>query len=93
LVAEELAPLAGAAERRASRLILEMDNGLGSDQVKDIQRLLTSHPGECPVLIRVVQPGRFRLTLRTDTSIRVGPTPELTEALERVLGRGAVSYR
>jgi DNA polymerase III subunit alpha len=94
LVAEDVSPLAGAAERRAASVILEVNaQVLAREGVSEIQRLLEKHPGECPVLFRLVQPGGYRLTVRPQGSTRVGPTPALTEALERVLGKGSVSYR
>ena len=94
LVAEEISPLAGAAERNASRLILEVRvEGFGEERAREVHRLLRDNPGDCTVLIRVVQPGGYRLTLRPQIPLRIGPNPGLTEALERVLGKGTVSYR
>ena len=94
LVAEDVSPLAGAAERRAASVILEVNaQELAREGISEVQRLLNEHPGECPVLFRLVQPGGYRLTVRPQSSTRVGPTPALTEALERVLGKGSVSYR
>ena len=94
LVAEDVSPLAGSAERRASRILLELNaERLAGGRIGEIQRLLRDHPGECPVQIRLIQPGGFRLTLRPAATLRVGPSPDLTEALEKVLGKGTVSYR
>jgi DNA polymerase III subunit alpha len=94
LMAEDIAPLVGAAERQASRLILEVRaEGFGEERAREVHRLLTDNPGECLLLIRVVQPGGYRLTVRPQNPLRIGPNPGLTEALERVLGKGAVSYR
>ncbi|MCI0566617.1 MAG: OB-fold nucleic acid binding domain-containing protein, partial [Acidobacteria bacterium] len=94
LVAEEISPLAGAAERHASRLILEVSaDGFGEERAREVHRLLMDNPGDCMVLIRVVQPGGYRLTVRPQIPLRIGPNPGLTQALERVLGKGSVSYR
>jgi DNA polymerase-3 subunit alpha len=93
IVAEEVAPLAGAAERRASRMILSLDAGaVGGGDIQAVRRLLAENPGECAVQLQVVQAGGYRFTLRP-AAIRVGPSPGLTDALERLLGKGAVSYR
>jgi DNA polymerase-3 subunit alpha len=94
IIAEEIAPLAGAAERRATRLVLSVDaSSFPRDRVERIQALLRDHPGECPVLFRFLQSDGGAMTLRPDPSVRVGPTPVLTHALEAELGPGAVRYR
>jgi hypothetical protein len=94
LVAEDISPLAGAAERQASRLILEVSaEGFPEERAREVHRLLQENPGDCTVLIQVVQPGGYRLTVRPQIPLRIGPNPRLTQALERVLGKGAVSYR
>ncbi|MCI0656281.1 MAG: DNA polymerase III subunit alpha, partial [Acidobacteria bacterium] len=94
LVAEDISPLAGAAERHASRLILEVSaEGFGEERAREVHRLLRDNPGDCMVLIQVVKPGGYRLTVRPQIPLRIGPNPGLTQALERVLGKGAVSYR
>lgn len=93
LVAEDLAPLAGAAERKASQIILEVQaEGFSGDRAREMHRLLREHPGECPVLIRLMHPG-YRVTLKPQAPLRVGASPALTQALERVLGKGRVIYR
>jgi len=94
LIAEEVSPLAGAAERRASRVVLDVNtSGLRVEGVSRLRDLLRDHPGECPLEIRLTQPGGFRLTLRPETGLRIGPDPSLTAALEEILGRGAVLFR
>ena len=94
IVAEELQALEGAVERRASRLVLQVKSAdLGGSKAAEIQRILRDHPGQCPVLIQLSQPGAYRLTMRPGPSVRVGPNPGLTRALEELLGKGTVSYR
>jgi len=91
---EEVSLLAGAAERRANRVVLEVNaSGLQTERVTQVRQLLRDHPGECPVEIRLLQPGGYRLTLRPDPRLRVGPSPTLTAALEQVLGKGSVLFR
>jgi DNA polymerase-3 subunit alpha len=94
IVAEDIQPLEGAAERRASRLVIQMRPAdLGDSTPAEIQRILRDHPGSCPVVIQLSQPGSYRLTMRPNPSVRVGPNPDLTRALEHLLGKGTVSYR
>jgi len=94
IIAEEISPLAGAAERGASRVVLDVNaSGLQIDRVARIRSLLQDHPGKCPVEIRLTQPGGFRLTLRPESGLRVGPDPSLTAALEQILGKGSVLFR
>ncbi|HMC83589.1 MAG TPA: DNA polymerase III subunit alpha [Candidatus Polarisedimenticolia bacterium] len=94
LIAEEISPLAGALERKAIRVVLEVNaSGLQAERVEEARRLLSLHPGACPLEIRLTEPGAYRLTLVPEADLRVSPTPALTEALEQVLGKGSVQYR
>jgi DNA polymerase-3 subunit alpha len=94
VVAEEISPLLGAAERRATRLVLEVDaSRIPTERVAEVQKILEDHRGECPVLLQITAPGGVRVTVKPESSIRVGPTPDLTAALEQVLGKGRVQYR
>jgi len=94
IIGEEITPLRGAAERKATRVVLEIEtSSLRTERVAEIHKLLSEHPGNCALLIRLTQPGGYRVTLRPDPRVRVGPTPDLTHALEQVLGKGSVQYR
>ena len=58
-----------------------------------VRDLLRERPGPCPVFLEVTRPSAFRATVRVSNDLKVSPSRDLTEALESVLGKGAVRFR
>jgi DNA polymerase-3 subunit alpha len=91
LLASQIVPLREARQRRAEALWIRVTTArVGPAEVDRLRDLLESCRGECPVYLEVIRPGDFALTLRADPGLRVAPTPELTAAIEGLLGEGTV---
>ena len=57
-----------------------------------VREILESVPGSVPVSLVVRRAGHWEVTVRTAGRLAVRPTPEMTKALERLLGTGSVRY-
>ncbi len=94
ITAEELIPLEELRERRAESVRVRLDaSELDEEAVAKLRRAVEAHRGEVPLYLEVVRHGAFRLLARAEPSLRVAPSRALSDAIESVVGPGAVRYR
>ncbi|HEV8701936.1 MAG TPA: DNA polymerase III subunit alpha [Candidatus Polarisedimenticolia bacterium] len=93
LIAETFLPLDRAEDRVREIVISIPSAGLEESAVGRVRDLLRDRPGPCPVFLEVTQPSGFRATLKASQALKVSPSPDLTSALEQLLGKGAVRFR
>ena len=94
IIAESLLPLDEAEEKKAKEVVIVLSApGLESGLVEQVRDLLKERPGPCPVFLEVTRPRNFRATVRAASGLRISPGRELTQALEGLLGKGAVRFR
>ena len=55
-----------------------------------LREVLGSHPGECPVTIKLVRPGVFSVAVSAGPAHRVRPDPDFKREVEALLGDGAL---
>src|SRR6185503_13294103 len=93
LIAETFLPL-DQAEDRVKEIVISIPTaGLEETAVGRVRDLLRERPGPCPVYLEVTQPSGFRATLKASQALKVSPAPDLTLALEELLGKGTVRFR
>ncbi len=94
LVAEGLVPLEEARERQAQGVTIRVHT-LGADEetLRRLRAILERFRGDCPLTLELHHPQSYRVTLRVEPALRLGPNRELTESVEDLLGKGAVRYR
>ena len=94
ITADQIVPLEDLRERRAEAVQLRLVAAeLDDDVVARLREAVAAHRGDVPLYLEVVRPGSFRLVARAEPSLRVAPSRALQEALEAVVGTGAVRYR
>jgi DNA polymerase III alpha subunit len=93
LNAQEIAPLAGLKDRRARALEIRLDLTLADEDVLSrVHEKLRAHPGPVPVSLRLVRPGEFEATVKTNGTLSVAPSAMLTEEIRLLAGERAVRY-
>jgi DNA polymerase-3 subunit alpha len=94
VLADGVAPLEQLREQRADALKILLDaRQLSGELVVDLRRAIDAHPGKVGVFFEIERPGAYSLVLRAESMVGVTPSPELTAALEGVLGPGKVKFR
>ncbi|MBN2370493.1 MAG: DNA polymerase III subunit alpha [Vicinamibacteria bacterium] len=56
-----------------------------------LRDILEAHPGDCPVAIELVRTGAFIVALNTGATFRVRPSAAFQDAIEGLLGPGALN--
>jgi DNA polymerase-3 subunit alpha len=93
LTIQEITPLEGIRERRARELAIRVNLAYADENVLTrLQERLRRHPGTTPVSIRLVRPGEFEATLKAADSMRIAPSPSLTNEIQALAGEGSVEY-
>jgi DNA polymerase-3 subunit alpha len=94
LTADDVMVLDDAREKKAQAVQVRLDDAdLDDTTMRRLRKALEGSPGELPVYLELVRPGRFRMVARAEPSMRVGPSPRLLAAVEEVLGPGRLRYR
>ena len=93
LNAQEIVPLDGLKDRRARSIEIRLDLTLADENVLSlVHEKLRAHPGPVPVSLRLVRPGEFEATVRTNGTLSVALSPMLTDAIRSLAGERAVRY-
>jgi DNA polymerase-3 subunit alpha len=94
LIASSVVPLADARRQKAEAMLIRVSaDALDAPRVEQLRAVLAGARGDCPVFLEIRAPRQFALTVRAEAGLKVGPTPELTAAVERLCGQGAVRFR
>ncbi len=94
MLAEEIVPLGEVRGRRARAVAISLDaTGLDEDQLASLRETLGSHGGSVPVVFVLTRPASFRAEMHPVPDLCVQPGPDLTRAVESLLGPGVVKLR
>jgi DNA polymerase-3 subunit alpha len=94
LIADSLVPLEEARERKAQGVTIRVPAvGMEEEVLHRLRQILERFRGDLPVTLELLHPQSYRLTLRVESSLRLGANRELTASVEELLGKGAVRYR
>jgi DNA polymerase-3 subunit alpha len=93
LTVQEITPLEGISERLARSLQIRVNLAFADERVlARLKDRLKSHPGTTPVSIRLFRPGEFEATLKAADSMRIAPSPRLTNEIRALAGEDSVEY-
>jgi DNA polymerase-3 subunit alpha len=95
LLVNEIVPIAEAHKRFLKTVYVKLStaNGVPESTLKDLQGVLSQHPGSIPVYLEFKDQNNVRSHLLVDRSLFVKPDESLVSDLERMLGAEAVSFR
>jgi len=84
-------PMEKAREMLAGSVRLSVNSaGLEEDLLLEVQDVIRSHPGSCPVFFEVEVPGGRRVLVKTANEHFVSPSERFFADIEGVLGTGHV---
>jgi DNA polymerase III subunit alpha len=91
IIASDLQPLTGIAERNARTLrISACVSTLSPGSATLLHRLLESHRGDTGVDVELYNPADFRVNIQSSDFVKVKSSPELIEKIESICGPGSV---
>ena len=61
--------------------------------VENLRKTVARHSGEARLYLEVCRPGSYRFVAQVESTLRVRPSQELSDDLDRLLGPGRVRYR
>ncbi len=92
LTVEEITPLDKLAARPLAGIDLMLDPSVSQTQILKLRDLLTEHPGEVPVTLKLQLPDRV-VPIGLQESYKVQIDPGLVSSIEGLLGEGSVRER
>ncbi|MBI4161225.1 MAG: DNA polymerase III subunit alpha, partial [Acidobacteria bacterium] len=94
ILAEAVVRLEGAEADRADAMTIALTTtGLAEETLRELDLVLASHPGECPIFFDLHHPRLYRIRVRAGPGRRVRPSRALASSVEKLVGRGAVRFR
>jgi DNA polymerase-3 subunit alpha len=91
VIASELEPLSGIAERKAKTLrITACLSNLSPGSATMLHRLLESNRGDTGVDVELYHPSDFRVNIQSSDFVKVKSSPELIAEIESICGPGSV---
>ncbi len=91
VIASDLQPLSGIAERNAKTLRISAPIGtLSPESATLLHRLLESNRGETGVEIELYHPSDFRVNIQSSDFVKVKSSAELIRQIESICGPGSV---
>ena len=87
----EIRPIEQALESLAAGIHLEVGlDGCSEQNIRDLDRLLTEHPGPCPVFFDLCRPSGARVVVRSGAHRGITCSSRLVAEIERIIGAGTV---
>ena len=94
VIADELVALAAARAEAIRQAHVRVPlQRMGRDGLQELRDILSRHPGPCDAFLHLVRGDETETILALPGSIRVAASEEIVDAVERVLGAGAMSFR
>jgi DNA polymerase III subunit alpha len=91
VIASDLQPLLGIAERKAKTLCIRASiSQLSPDSAVLLHRLLENNRGDTGVDVELYYPSDFRVNIQSSDFVRVKSSPELKQQIESICGEGSV---
>jgi DNA polymerase III subunit alpha len=91
VIASDLQPLSGIAERNAKTLCIRARlSDLSPGSAAMLHRLLENSRGDTGIDLELYNPSDFRVNIQSSDFVRVKSSPELIEQIEAICGPGSV---
>jgi len=88
ILVRDIIPLAQAEEKLAGMLRVKMiEHEISRDRLDALVKVLSSHPGDCPVVIHVLIPEESETTVSVGAVRGVRATPEMCRDVDALFGR------
>ncbi len=94
LIAEDVCPLDRLSERKVDAIQVRIDAAMLDDALVDgMVAACDSHRGDVQVYFEVARPGNYRMIALAESSLRVRPSREFTQKMERLIGPNRIRFR
>jgi len=94
LIAEDVCPLDRLRERKVDAIQVRVDaTMLDDDLVAGMVAACDAHRGDVQIYLEVARPGNYRMIALAESSLRVRPSREFTQKLERLIGPDRIRFR
>jgi DNA polymerase-3 subunit alpha len=91
VIASDLQPLLGIAERNAKTLRISANiSNLSPESATQLHRLLESNRGDTGVEVELYYPSEFRVNILSSDFVKVKSSPDLKRQIESICGPGSV---
>ena len=94
IIAEDVCPLDRLRERKVDAIQVRVDAAMLDDTVVDgMVAACEAHRGDVQIYFEVARPGNYRMIALAESALRVRPTREFTQRLERIIGPNRIRFR
>jgi DNA polymerase-3 subunit alpha len=93
LIADEILPLAEAAERSTEAVTLRLPADLPAETLERLADLVMAHRGPTPLFLELCREPSLQVLLRADDDLSVRPDASFGSAVEEILGPGSLVRR
>lgn len=94
IIVQEMLPLAEAREQAIRQLHVRVPlDQVDKGDLDRLREVLTRHPGACEAFLHLERPDGMEMVVALPESIRVAASDAVVDAVERLLGSGATSFR
>jgi DNA polymerase-3 subunit alpha len=93
LMPKEILPLQEVSRKETKRVHFRFQvPGLVDDLLHRLKEIILRHRGSCPVLMHLVIPDNSETVLRLPENLKIAPTDEMMEDIERLFGYNVVTF-
>ncbi len=94
LIADDVCPLDRLSERKVDAIQVRVDAAmLDEELIAGMVKACDSHRGDVQVYFEVARPGNYRMIALAESALRVRPTREFTQKMERLIGPNRIRFR
>jgi DNA polymerase-3 subunit alpha len=93
VIAEEIVALAAARADAVRQAHVRIPPAAGRADLERLKAVLAAHPGPCETFLHLLRPDDTEAVLALPEAIRVAASDAIVDAVETVLGAGAISFR
>jgi len=93
IIVDEVIPLEKASEKLTESVTVSLQcAGLEDSTLEQLQNIFLSHPGSCPVYLKMLTHDNKERIIRANSSFNVSANPALKKSVDRLLGEGHIEF-